>query len=495
MKHKMYWNLAIAFGIALLLVGGLVVVSQAQSSGPQDGQSPQSAVGTAFTYQGRLLQNGSPYSGTCDFRFTLYDDNSLSPSQVGSPVEKSAVQVQDGYFSTLLDFGDSAFTGEGRQLGIEVRCPSGSGSYTPLSDYVWLSAAPYALSLRPGAVVSGSVMAGATLLVNNTYDGMFASYGIQGTSQDVGVLGKGNRVGVEGEATGSGVTYGVYGSNSSTANGSYGGYFTGYGGVYGKGTGGAGVRGASTSEAGGYFTSTNNVGVFGRSESSWGVYGYAASDSGKVYGVYGRSDSTAGYGVYGYNSNSSGGYGVYGESSRGFGVYGKATPPDGYGLFSEGNTMISGTLYWKPFTSSISLPGSAFSPLTSTYSYHYEGVGNAVVPGDSTSSVFVAPVQLPNHATVTGMAFYWKDGCADDGRADLYRTDLIGGEDLMAQAFSHGGGPGQTVTGSSSDYSIDYAYVDNSAHAYYAYLYLPRDTNGPVIAYGVVISYTVGQPY
>jgi hypothetical protein len=42
-------------------------------------------LGTAFTYQGRLTDAGSPGSGTYDFQFILYD-SAVGGSQVGPVV-------------------------------------------------------------------------------------------------------------------------------------------------------------------------------------------------------------------------------------------------------------------------------------------------------------------------------------------------------------------------------------------------------------------------
>lgn len=321
-------------GLLFGLTGGGAV---GQGTGPQESASPQAAVGTGFTYQGRLLDNGSAVDGTCDLRFSLYDYG-LSPNLVDGPVDVPGVTVADGYFSAGVDFGADAFTGEARQMQIAVRCPSGSGSYSTLSGMVPLTAAPYAHSLRPGASVASNMAGelGSVLYVEDSYSGMFLSAAVEGQStQGTGVRGESSSGhGVDGEATAaSGITYGVHGKSNSSDKGSYGGYFVGYGGVFGRGIGsfGPGVKGTSTEEAGGYFTSTNDVGVFARSENSWGMYGYAAGESGQTYGVYGRNDSSEGRGVYGYASPGSGTtYGVYGEadSPAGHGVFGTSPSTD-----------------------------------------------------------------------------------------------------------------------------------------------------------------------
>jgi len=127
-----------------------------QGIGPQETASPQFAVGTDFTYQGRVLDNGTPANSTCDFQFTLYDDNVLSLTQVSSPVQQTNITVTDGYFTASVDFSTGAFTGEGRQLAFGVRCPAGSDSYTTLTGMIPIRAAPYAHSLRPEASVQST---------------------------------------------------------------------------------------------------------------------------------------------------------------------------------------------------------------------------------------------------------------------------------------------------------------------------------------------------
>ncbi len=101
-------------------------------------------LGTGFTYQGQLQGNGNPVDGSCDFQFSLYD-----AATGGTPIgtqTRAAVPVSNGYFTVAdLDFGDAAFQGDARWLAIEVRCPAGNGSYTPLSPRQALTAAPYAL--------------------------------------------------------------------------------------------------------------------------------------------------------------------------------------------------------------------------------------------------------------------------------------------------------------------------------------------------------------
>jgi hypothetical protein len=148
------------------------------------------------------------------------------------------------------------------------------------------------------------------------YYGVYGSgdtYAVYGTSGYTGVYGVGAEYGV----VGNGNSYGVYGSG-----GSYGGYFLGGPtGVYGNGST-TGVVGAGNSEGvagysvvgvhghggqiGVYGTDATNSGVQGISTyvgvwgagTSWGVYAEATGTSGQIYGVYGKSDSAGGYGLF-----------------------------------------------------------------------------------------------------------------------------------------------------------------------------------------------------
>ncbi|HUV88600.1 MAG TPA: hypothetical protein VMY80_03025, partial [Anaerolineae bacterium] len=114
-------------------------------SGPQGGDVSQASLGTAFTYQGRLTDGGSPANGSYDFRFILYDD-AVGGSQVGGIVTVDDQTVTEGLFTVLLDFGSSAFTGDARYLEVAVRPGASTGDYSTLSPRQALTPAPYALN-------------------------------------------------------------------------------------------------------------------------------------------------------------------------------------------------------------------------------------------------------------------------------------------------------------------------------------------------------------
>jgi len=122
------------------------------------------AAGNEFTYQGRLLLSGAPVDDLCDFRFRLYDAAS-NGAQVGAQLTAANVNVADGVVTVDLDFGPGIFTGAGRWLEIDVRCPAGAGAYTTLSPRQPITAAPYALKSL-GNTMSWMDAAGAV----NTFD-------------------------------------------------------------------------------------------------------------------------------------------------------------------------------------------------------------------------------------------------------------------------------------------------------------------------------------
>lgn len=120
---------------ALALVG----VSNAVASTPQ---------GTVFTFQGRLDADGTAYSGSADFQFRLFTEESAG-TQVGSTLDRAGVAVLAGTFKADLDFG-AQFLGQARYLEIAVRTPAWVGggpgpAFTTLQPRQRLNAVPYAL--------------------------------------------------------------------------------------------------------------------------------------------------------------------------------------------------------------------------------------------------------------------------------------------------------------------------------------------------------------
>jgi len=142
MNRKHLVVVAFVSAMALSFATG-VILSNAQ--GPQP-QSPSAvALGSAFTYQGQLKNSNAPVNGSCDIAFRLFDAPS-GGNQNTFPITQT-LALANGYFTTMLDFGAAPFNGDARWLDMQVRCPSGTGAFTPLTRQA-LTAAPYALALR-----------------------------------------------------------------------------------------------------------------------------------------------------------------------------------------------------------------------------------------------------------------------------------------------------------------------------------------------------------
>lgn len=115
--------------------------------------------GTGFTFQGRIEQDGLPFSGSCDLQFALYSD-SAAASQVGSTDTLAApVAVANGRFSAVVNatgaFGGEAFDGDRRWLEVGVRCPAGNGNFETLEPLTELTPVPYATFAMDSASLGG----------------------------------------------------------------------------------------------------------------------------------------------------------------------------------------------------------------------------------------------------------------------------------------------------------------------------------------------------
>jgi hypothetical protein len=113
-------------------------------------------LGTAFTYQGQLDQDGQPANGNYPMVFALYDAPTPGSGLViGSNV--LAVAVTNGSFTTELDFGSLAFTNQARWLEIAVSTNSGV-TFTTLLPRVRVAPTPNALyASMAGTVPNGAI--------------------------------------------------------------------------------------------------------------------------------------------------------------------------------------------------------------------------------------------------------------------------------------------------------------------------------------------------
>jgi len=125
------------------------------------------AQGTAFTYQGRLNDGGTPANGVYDLEFRVFDDVS-SGSQQGSTVTVDDLGVTNGLFTATLDFGGAPFSvGANRWLNVAVRPGASAGDYTNVAPRQPITAAPYAITAgNVTGTVAASQLSGAVSLAN-----------------------------------------------------------------------------------------------------------------------------------------------------------------------------------------------------------------------------------------------------------------------------------------------------------------------------------------
>ena len=274
----------------------------------------EAEMGTAFTYQGRLIDAENAADGEYDFEFDIYD----APSGgvlLASTVDVNALDVIDGYFTVELDFGSSAFAGDGVWLDIGVRSGESTGAYTTLSPRQRITPTPYAtyaaasnwdnLANIPADIADGDSTLTEPQVESYIANDVFTGYlpynnGTKLTTS--GLYYNGSNIGL-GTTTTSGAKLGIINNSESYAL---------------------------------YAQTTKTTG------SNYGIYSIASGDTtGQSYGVRAKSSSLSGnnYALYGSATNPS--------SGNNFGVFGQAVnngTGNAYAGYFDGNVMVSGHL-------------------------------------------------------------------------------------------------------------------------------------------------------
>ena len=109
-----------------------------------------------WTYQGRLMQDGSASDGLFDFEFNIFDAASEG-NLVAGPETKEGVTVSGGLFAVALQFGPEVFRAlEPRYLEIGVRVNGSGLPFTMLTPRQLLSPAPAALVANEARGATGT---------------------------------------------------------------------------------------------------------------------------------------------------------------------------------------------------------------------------------------------------------------------------------------------------------------------------------------------------
>jgi hypothetical protein len=130
----------------------------------------------------------------------------------------------------------------------------------------------------------------------------------------------------------------------------------------------------------------------------------------------------------------------------------------------------------------ISVAPGAFHPVSDDCDYI--NYGSSLYNG-SGGCAYVAPVQLPQGATVTKVTAYWADYSSDQ-EANVFLNRVSHG-DVTDETLAWMESSGSSGDGSSEDTSISYATIDNSLYAYYVWWGLP-DVN--LTGKSIVVEYT-----
>jgi hypothetical protein len=353
-------------------------------------------VGSGFTYQGQLIDNGHPASGAYDFQFALY--LAASGGSAVTTLNVNDLAVDEGLVNATLDFTDVPYNGQALWVEVRVRPGSSTGAYTTLTPRQALTPTPYALYALsgnqgppgpkgdtgatgpkgdtgsagpPGPPISLPYSGSATtsslaFTVNNTGSGGAIQAISTGTSFNGAALHASN-------VTDGGIAFYAYGKSASGTTALITNDSTGGGDII-QGWNQAGIRfhfdtGGNLTTQGGVTANavtvnTTNSGPAIRSTAAlFGITGTATGNSGAGIvgagsgtsaGVVGNSASfdgvrgisTSGNGAHGISSgangvqgesSAAGASGVYGQDSNatGYGVYGRNTA-GGYGMGTDG---------------------------------------------------------------------------------------------------------------------------------------------------------------
>jgi hypothetical protein len=131
------------------------------------------AQGTAFLYQGRLNDGGSPATGNYDLRFAIYDAVS-NGNAISFPLTNSATAVSNGLFTATLDFGAGIFTGTNYWLQIGVQTNGMTNAFVTLVPRQPILPVPYAIFANGASNLLGTLA--ATQLSGTLPSSAFAGY-------------------------------------------------------------------------------------------------------------------------------------------------------------------------------------------------------------------------------------------------------------------------------------------------------------------------------
>src|SRR5262249_32961048 len=112
-KNQVEWNVNMKTKLTLIRNAAILLLLSTISY-----QLSTCAQGTAFTYQGRLIENGFPVNRTYDLIFRPWNAPAGGTALTVPYVRTTA--ISNGLFTTTLDFGSGIFSGDPLWLEIQV---------------------------------------------------------------------------------------------------------------------------------------------------------------------------------------------------------------------------------------------------------------------------------------------------------------------------------------------------------------------------------------
>ena len=164
MQRKSYLLILLSLILALTLSSERSILAQSAPPGGEGSAALLAAITPVMSYQGRLVEGGMPVTGGRSMTFSLFN---VSSGGTAIWSETQAVSVTNGLFQVTLGsvtpFGESVLGQMSQNLWLEINV---AGNILPRQQ---MMGAPYALSLAPGATVTGSTA--RTLSVGNLGSG------------------------------------------------------------------------------------------------------------------------------------------------------------------------------------------------------------------------------------------------------------------------------------------------------------------------------------
>ncbi|MBI2565704.1 MAG: hypothetical protein HYV63_01550 [Candidatus Schekmanbacteria bacterium] len=384
-----------------------------------------------FTYQGYLTDGGLAANGAYDLTFSLFDA-SADGNQIASTVTVADVTVTNGTFSTALDFGAGAFTGDERFLEIAVRQGASSGAYTPLSPRHRLDATPHAqFAISANSVPWSGVSGVPADLADGDNDTTYAAG--QGLALSAGELsasfgGTGSATSVARSDHDHAGTYADSGHDHDAS------YYT--------------ETELNTSGAGGQVHWNNLTSVpsglaDGDQDTTYSA-GNGLTLTGTTFAVSFAGTgaaTTAARSDHDHNSS----YYTESESDSRF--------VNATGDTMTGNLTVPKVAYSTPRTCYFSVSGEHF--VTWTNSNYSSGGGNGGANGLTGQDHLVAAASFPQGAVITQLKLYYYDTSANNNLTGrLLCLYFTGGYSIPATAYSSGS-TGYGSSSTAAPYTID----------------------------------------